>query len=121
MDLKIKDVAELLNLSESTIRRWVLQKKIPSYQLNRRHLFSKHEIENWVLSNHPSPPTGEQGIIRGNSRGNQQFSLFRALHQGDILRQIHGRNKETIIREVTQKIAKYMHTDAEVMADLLLD
>ena len=34
MDLKIKDVAELLSVSETTIRRWVTEGKIPVYRLH---------------------------------------------------------------------------------------
>ena len=30
MDLKIKDVAELLNVSETTVRRWLKDGKIPA-------------------------------------------------------------------------------------------
>lgn len=49
MDLKIKDVAELLSVSETTIRRWLLDGKIPAYKLNRQYRFSKIEIENWMM------------------------------------------------------------------------
>ena len=38
MDLKVKDVAELLHLSEITIRRWVQEGKIPAYRLDH-HIF----------------------------------------------------------------------------------
>ena len=50
MDLKIKDVAELLNVSETTIRRWLQENKIPAYKLNHQYRFSTAEIEDWVLS-----------------------------------------------------------------------
>jgi PTS system nitrogen regulatory IIA component len=50
MDLKLKDVAELLNVSEATVRRWVADGKIPYYRLNQQHRFSRTEVENWVLS-----------------------------------------------------------------------
>lgn len=49
MDLKIKDVAELLNVSEKTIRRWLVGGKIPAYRLNSQYRFSRIEIENWVM------------------------------------------------------------------------
>ena len=39
MDLKIKDVAELLNVSESTIRRWISEGKIPTYRMNQHYYF----------------------------------------------------------------------------------
>ncbi len=41
MDLKQKDVAELLNVSESTIKRWVADGKIPYYRLNNQYRFSQ--------------------------------------------------------------------------------
>src|SRR5579872_484768 len=50
MDLKIKDVAELLNVSETTIRRWLIDGKIPAYRLNHQYRFSRIEIENWMMS-----------------------------------------------------------------------
>mgnify|MGYP003330610149 CR=1 FL=1 len=48
MDLKIKDVAELLNVSETTIRRWLVGGQIPAYRLNHQYRFSRLEIENWM-------------------------------------------------------------------------
>ena len=50
MDLKLKDVTELLNVSETTIKRWISDGKIPYYRLNNQYRFSRSEIENWVLS-----------------------------------------------------------------------
>ena len=49
MDLKIKDVAKLLSVSETTIRRWLAEGKIPAYRLHRQYRFSRMEIEDWVM------------------------------------------------------------------------
>lgn len=123
MDLKIKDVAELLNLSETTIRRWVVEGKIPSYRLNQHHFFSRNEIENWVLSHRSNHTSKREQEVhsRANSRGSQQFSLFRAIHKGGILRHLNSCTKESLLREASTKIAKHLHMDADVMAELLLD
>ena len=58
MDLKIKDVAELLNVSETTIRRWLAEGKIPAYRLHHQYRFSRIEIENWMLSCRLQKETG---------------------------------------------------------------
>ena len=50
MDLKIKDVADLLNVSETTIRRWLAEGKIPAYRINHQYRFSRYEIQDWVMS-----------------------------------------------------------------------
>lgn len=136
MDLKIKDVAELLNVSESTVRRWVSEGKIPTYRINQHYFFSRTEIENWVISHKLEKTVG--GISpfmrrkeadslclptrrAPTTNGNKQFSLFRAIHKGDLLLHVKGDTKEEIIRTTMRKVAKLLHVDADVMTDLLLD
>jgi PTS system nitrogen regulatory IIA component len=132
MDLKIKDVADLLNVSETTIRRWVSEGKIPNYRINQYYYFSRTEIENWVIShqlvktNGSSPftnkkdnePSCQKPAVKG---GSKQFSLFRAVHKGDVLHHVPGQTKEEIIRATMKLVSKKLHVDADVMTDLLLD
>lgn len=135
MDLKIRDVADLLNVSETTIRRWISDGKIPNYRINQHYFFSRTEIENWVIShkfakNNETPPFTQQKnvdpltIVEERPRstgGSKQFSLFRAIHKGDVLHHLKGETKEEIIRAAMKKVAKTLLVDAEVMTDLLLD
>lgn len=129
MDLKIKDVAELLNVSETTVRRWVTEGKIPTYRINQHNYFSRPEIESWVIShkfdkNHSSTPllSKKENLSPSSVRnGSKQFSLFRAVHKGDVLQQVAAKSKEELIREVMKKVAKTLHVDEEMMADLLLE
>ncbi len=131
MDLKIKDVAELLNVSETTVRRWVAEGKIPCYRINQHYHFSRTEIENWVISHqlaktHGSSPftNKDKKVIPQKSPvqgGSKQFSLFRAVHKGDVLHNLPGQTKEDIIRTTMKTVAKKLHLDADVMVDLLLD
>ncbi len=134
MDLKIKDVADLLNVSETTIRKWIVEGKIPSYRINQHYYFSRSEIENWVISHklittHGSSPFTHQKeldlshpISKPNKAGgNKQFSLFRAIHKGDVLHSISGKTKNEIVRNTMKKVAKQLHVDADIMTELLLD
>lgn len=136
MDLKIKDVAELLNVSETTIRRWLSEGKIPGYLINHQYRFSRIEIENWMMQCKVKPQKGEFSpfhetqiypplqngketpTLRG---GMQHFCLYRAIHQGDVLSSIPGQTKEELIRGTTQAIAQRLAVDAEVLAELLID
>lgn len=135
MDLKIKDVAELLNVSETTIRRWLTDGKIPAYRINHQYRFSRIEIENWMmgckLKSHEEgssffnekqiyPPLDDHqdGSVRG---GLQHFCLYRAIHQGDIYDNIPGNTKEELIRGTTKLIAQKLNVDAEVLSELLID
>ena len=77
MDLKLKDVAELLNVSETTIRRWMTESKIPYYRMNNQFCFSRSEIESWVLSCKQdqgkfSPFAASDSFANNNERLNTQ-------------------------------------------------
>jgi PTS system nitrogen regulatory IIA component len=126
MDLKLKDVADLLNVSEVTIRRWLADGKIPAYRINNQYRFSREEIEDWVMKqklpankSQKSPATSESA--EPANRGMQQFSLFRAIHKGGVLTKVPGNTKEEVIRFATSTIAKELNLDPDVLADLLID
>lgn len=135
MDLKIKDVAELLQVSEKTIKRWVDDRKIPSYRINNQFRFSLIEIESWMMgwqqgdSDTALLSDGEDQIFSSFPKkegsvqkgGFQQFSLYRAIHKGGVYTDILGDTKEMVIRNTMESIAHTLGMDAEVLSDLLLD
>ena len=124
MDLKIKDVADLLHVSETTIRRWLADRKIPAYRINHQYRFDRVEIENWMMqcklrSETPAQPTqiycseDSQKKTPSSSRsGVHQFCLFRAIHQGDVLSDLKGNEKEGLIRAATKVIGQTLGVDA---------
>jgi len=131
VDLKIEDVAKLLNVSATTIRRWLQDGKIPAYRLNHQYRFSKAEIEDWVLSHRLSTgqtspynaqAKGDKSVKEAHlSGGSQQFSLYRALNRGGVLTRVSKPNKEEAIRYATGQIAKNLSLDSEALTELLLD
>ncbi|MCP5469476.1 MAG: PTS sugar transporter subunit IIA [Chlamydiales bacterium] len=117
MDLKIKDVAELLNISETTVRRWLAEGKIPAYRLNRQYRFSRPEIEDWLLRQKLDTAEEEHKT----EVGNMQFSLYRALYRGFVLTDVEGSSKEEIIGHTMEEMAQKFDLDAAVLTDLFLD
>lgn len=124
MDLEVKDVAQLLSVSETTVRHWIVEGKIPAYRLNRQYRFSRVEIEDWVMRHHleqfrmkERAPLHDEPAVKGS----QQFSLYRAVHHGGVLDNVPGSSKEEIIRATTLILAPRLKWDAEVVSDLLLD
>lgn len=136
MDLTIKDVSKLLNVSETTIRRWLQEGKIPGYKLGHQIRFSRSEIENWVLESKIqkekiSDFVEKDTLINLKSEkakkivsqkiGTQAYSLFRALYKGSVINNIQGKTKEDVIKACVKIIAKNLSLDANVLTDLLLD
>lgn len=127
MDLKIKDVAELLNVSETTVRRWLADGKIPAYRINHQYRFSRVEIENWVMSqrlecsSNVAEPAKSDESPAPSRGGIHQFGLYRAIHKGDVYYDIEGSTKEEIIRNTMLRTASEWQLDADVLTELLLD
>ncbi|MCE2982253.1 MAG: PTS sugar transporter subunit IIA [Parachlamydia sp.] len=126
MDLMIKDVADLLNVSENTVQRWITEGKIPTYRINEHYYFSRTEVESWVISHKFDATQGSSPFQKDedptlSKGGFKQFGLFRSIHKGDVLQDIKGSTKEEIIRRTMKKVAKQLHIDPEVMSELLLD
>lgn len=133
MDLKLKDVADLLNVSEPTIHRWLLD-GFPAYRINDQYRFNRTEIEDWLMSQkvelmseflpfkgeskHHLCETEKVQAIKG---GIKQFSLYRAIHKGGVIHHLPGETKEEVIRLTMKKLEDSLNVDADVLTDLLLD
>ncbi len=117
MDLKTKDVAELLNISEKTVEKWIAEGKIPAYQIDQEYRFSPSEIEDWIMEQ----KLGVQFEPDRQEAGNMQYGLYRAINRGGVLDQLQGVNKQQIISQTMDYMAKNFELDAAVLTDLFLD
>ncbi len=130
MDLKIKDVAELLRVSETTVRRWLADTKkndrFPAYLINHQYRFNREEVERWVMRRRQGLADEgsfflEESHPQAVSSGSLQFSLYRALHKGAVVDHIPGKTKAEVIRATMDRVADSLELDAEGVAGLLLD
>ncbi|MCH9609353.1 MAG: hypothetical protein S4CHLAM45_04940 [Chlamydiales bacterium] len=115
MDLELKDVSDLLNVSESTIHRWISEGKIPAYQIDKQYRFSRSEIEDWLITQKVDLPDHEA------VKSHMQFSLYRGLYRGDVLTDVPGETKEEIFAAVLHTVAKRFDLDSEVLQEFFLD
>lgn len=51
MQLKVKDLKDLLNINEKTLNEWIRDKNLPTYKINHQYHFNVTEIKEWVLKN----------------------------------------------------------------------
>lgn len=130
MDLKIKDVAELLNVSETTIRRWLADGKIPAYRIDQQYRFNRLEIEDWLMNRRQEKTAGGHSLIESAEeletrlpvpQGSRQFGLYRAIHKGGVYSNIAGDTKEELIKSSVKLITTNLNLDAEVISEMLLE
>ena len=122
MDLKKKDVADLLSVSVQTIDQLIAEGALPTYTLGGEKRFNRQEIEEWMLKmlqeHKDCLPFGE---AKGDASPWQQFGLYRAIHKGDVICDLEGSSKEEIIHNVMYQTADHLGLDAEAVSDLLLE
>lgn len=119
MDLNLQEVADLFQVSKSVIEKWLSEGKIPSYQLKGEHLFSRDEIEAWLVRSF-----NQEGLsvdIQEPFKGIQQFNLYRALNKGFVLQEVYGHDKNDLIRNSISQISEKLDIDAEVLSSLLIE
>jgi nitrogen PTS system EIIA component len=51
MQLKVKDLTDLLNINEKVLYTWIREKKLPAYKINHQYYFNAAEVKEWTLKN----------------------------------------------------------------------
>jgi len=46
--LDVKQVSEMLSIKQSTLRAWILQRRIPFVHLNRLVRFKESDLRKWI-------------------------------------------------------------------------
>ncbi len=108
MQLGVRDIAGMLNVSEKTIYRWIKQKKLPTYRVNDQYRFNRAEILEWATASRVNispdlmtePHTTDQPLPR----------LDHALQSGGIHYRLSGTDKVSVLQAVVQT----MHLPEEV-------
>ncbi len=100
MNLKIRDIAELLQVSEQTVYRWIQEKKIPAYKINHQYRFNKLEINDWILKNR----LAVSKRIYDFSAAGTPVSLTDLLKKGGIFYDNGGSSVAEIIRNAGETL-----------------
>ena len=122
MDLRKKDVAELLTVSEETINTLVEKGRLPCYKLGGEYRFNRSEIEDWMVkvlaSERDLLPFGEG---QGDKAPWQQFGLYRAIHRGEVFSEFDTSSKEELIYITLDGVAEKLQLNTGAVAELFLE
>jgi nitrogen PTS system EIIA component len=101
VELKIKDIVDLLQISEKTIYRWIKDKKIPCYRINHQFRFNRAEINEWILSN---KIIGVKTSALNLPINQNADSFAKILERGGIISNIKGQNIREVFKNAIDKI-----------------
>lgn len=116
MRLAIKDLTELLNVSEKTVRRWIKQGTIPAYRIQGQYRFNKAEILEWATSRR----INMTAHIFNEPEGVLVTSLADALSAGGIFYRVSGSDKESALKAVVENIRLPDDSDRDMLLQFIL-
>jgi PTS system nitrogen regulatory IIA component len=118
MQLSVKDVAKLLDVSEKTIYRWIKQESIPAYRINEQCRFNRAEILEWATSRRIqiSP-----AILMETDTGNSPLpTLVEAMKAGGIAYRVGGTDKASVLRAIVDVMNLPEEVDRDFLFQVLL-
>lgn len=84
-NISVKDAAELLNVSEKTIYRWIRQGVVPTIKMQGQYRFNRRELEGWAR--HKKIGTFESS---SSEPEDSEVSLHFAVEMGGIHYKVEG-------------------------------
>lgn len=116
MKLRVKDAADLLQVSEKTIYRWVTQAKLPFHRINNQYRFNRAELLEWATANRmPLSPR-----IMEEPEDTFIPSLSEALQTGGIHYRVEGADKSEVLKSVVRTLSLPEEVDSEFLYQVLL-
>jgi nitrogen PTS system EIIA component len=118
MQLTVRDVAGLLNVSEKTVYRWIKDGGIPAYRLNDQYRFHRAELLEWAtakkigMSADIFRETGEAGA--------EVPTLADALVAGGVLYRLVGHDTESVLRAAVDAMRLPEEVDREQLLRVLV-
>jgi PTS system nitrogen regulatory IIA component len=118
MKLSVKDAAQLLNVPEKSIYRWIKQGAIPAYQINDQYRFNRAELLEWATSRKMSV---SPEIFAEPQAGEPPAPLLSdALRIGGVHYRIGGNEKSSVLRAIVDTIKSPEEVDREFLYQVLL-
>ncbi len=118
MNLTVKDAAQLLQVSEKSIYRWLKQAAIPAYRMGGQHRFNRSELLEWATSKHMavSPDAFCEPEI-----DQLPMPLFSdALEAGGVFYRIDGKTRDEVLMQVSTHLRVPEDTDQKYLARTLI-
>ena len=118
MDLTVRELARLLNVSEKTVHRWVRDRELPAYRLHEQYRFNRVEVQEWA-ARHKINVSPEMFADPDAPPGSAP-SLVGAVERGGIHYGLGGSTRDEVLRAAVALPGIPAAVDREVLHQLLL-
>ncbi|MCC6354249.1 MAG: PTS sugar transporter subunit IIA [Verrucomicrobiae bacterium] len=118
MKLTVRDVSEMLEVSEKTVYRWLTERKLPGYRMSGQYRFNRAEILAWATANKLNITLG---ALQETEDSDQPLpTLADGLQSGGIFYRLGGADRESALRSVVEVVRLPDEVDREFLLRVLL-
>jgi PTS system nitrogen regulatory IIA component len=102
MQLTVREVSELLNVSESTVTRWIKQRGLPSQHVGGQFRFNRAELLEWATTHRIK--VSVELFERPEAEAEAVPSLAEALQAGGIHYHVGERTRDRVLHALVQAL-----------------
>jgi len=118
LQLTLREVSKFLNVSESTLNRWIRQRGLPAQHVGGQYRFNRAEVLDWATANQVK--VSVEIFDRPDTDDEPVPSLSQALEAGGIFYQLPDTDKERALRSLVQLLPLPEGIDRELLLRLFL-
>ena len=117
MQINVRQAAQLLNVSEKTVYRWIKEGTLPAYRINDQYRIQRYELLEWATRR--QVPISEE-IFHEPEVSEEEPSLEKALDAGGIFYRIEGNDKNSILQSIVRTMKLPDNVDLEFLHRALI-
>lgn len=118
MNLSVRDVAQLLKVSEKSIYRWVNQELIPAYRIHGQHRFNQAEVIEWATARRLQLEPA--AFDEPETAASPLPCLFDALNAGGIIYRLDGDNRNRVLTSLVGNLRLQDGVDRDYLLKMLI-
>jgi PTS system nitrogen regulatory IIA component len=115
MQLSVREVAQMLKVSENTVYRWVSRRGLPSQRLNQQYRFNRSEVIDWATTQRIELDRSAIPVAGGGGAG-----VAASLERGGIFYGVPGRDKPEVLGAVVSRMPLPSNVSPEMLLRVLL-
>ena len=118
MHLTVRDVAQIFNVSEKSVYRWISQGKLPAYRINDQYRFNRAELLDWAAAQKVN--FSPEIFTEPADSSSPVFSLSDALESGGVFYRVSGSDKQSVLKEIVSLMRLPEEVDRAFLLNVLL-
>jgi len=117
MELRVRDVSQLLNVSERKIYAWIKDGSLPAYRVNEQYRFNRAELLEWATSRNMEVPAD---LFRSGEEKVAQPSFADTLAKGGVFHNVGGTDKGSVLQAVVDAMQLPVSVNRELLLRVLV-